>query len=417
MSNVLAIPGVTAVLQYFLYTVYNNPTSVLGTVSLSAVAPDVVQANLGSASNSQLQVNLFLHQITPNAAWRNIGLPSLASDGITQLKNQPLALDLHYLLTAYASEDSQAEALLSYAVFLLHENPILPRSQIRAALAGLTTLPTYSPSFAHALSLSGLADQIEMIKITPATLGREEMAWLWTALKADYRPTFPFQVSVVLIEPQFPTSFALPVLSRNISARSGPPPQLFEVQLAVGQNAPVQGGLVTLTGQSLSGASKVALSNPRLGINYLPFAPTTVTDSVITFNVPTDPNLPSGVYNLTILFADSSGAVFLATNTLPIALAPTVSGTPTFANNSSGTLVTVSCVPDVLPSQTITLALGSTSATAQTFEAQTNSISFQFPTLSGKYLIRLRVDGVDSPIDVDWTAQPHPVFNGPWVTV
>ena len=47
-----------------------------------------------------------------------------------------------------------------------------------------------------------------MLKITPSTLGREEMAWLWTALKADYRPTFPFQVSVVLIESKNPAMAA-----------------------------------------------------------------------------------------------------------------------------------------------------------------------------------------------------------------
>ena len=61
-----------------------------------------------------------------------------------------------------------------------------------------------------------------MIKITPATLGREEMAWLWTALKADYRPTFPFQVSVVLLQPQQNTSLALPVLRRHFQALACP---------------------------------------------------------------------------------------------------------------------------------------------------------------------------------------------------
>ena len=87
-----------------------------------------------------------------------------------------------------------------------------------------------------------------MIKITPATLGREELAWLWTALKADYRPTFPFQVSVVLIEPQLPASAALPVLSRNIVAQAGPPAQLLSVEPPTGQAAPALGDTVIVTG-------------------------------------------------------------------------------------------------------------------------------------------------------------------------
>jgi hypothetical protein len=413
MSNALAIAGVTEVLQYFLNMVYNSPESVLGSVTVSAVAPDIVQSNIGNGSSSQLQVNLFLHQVTPNAAWRNVGLPSLAADGATALKNQLLALDLHYLLTAYASEDSQAEALLSYAVFLLHQNPILPRAQVRAALAAPPS--TYPLAFSKALGASGLADQIEMIKITPATLGREEMAWLWTALKSDYRPTFPFQASVVLIEPQLATSFALPVLSRSVTTQPGPPPQLFELQFSTGQTAYTQGSVVTVSGQSLSAASRVALSNPRLGITYPTFSVTTASESAVTFTVPTDTtNLPAGVYNLAIQFTNTSGAVTLSTNTIPLPIAATISGTPTTKSNTAGMLVTLSCSPQVLPSQSV--SLGSTAVPAQTFDAQTSSLSFQFPTLSGQYLMRLRVDGVDSPVQVDWSASP-PTFTGPWLKV
>src|ERR1700689_3264737 len=102
MSNPLAISAVTGVLQYMLNLVYNHPATGIGSVSVTAVAPDIVQNNSNSNGASQLQVNLFLHQVTPNASWRNVGLPSLASDGATRLKNPPLALDLHYLLTAYA---------------------------------------------------------------------------------------------------------------------------------------------------------------------------------------------------------------------------------------------------------------------------------------------------------------------------
>jgi hypothetical protein len=404
------------VLQHFLGIVYNSPGSVLGSVLVSAVAPDVVQTNLGSGNNSQLQVNLFLHQVTPNIGWRNMDLARLAGDGSTSLGSQPLALDLHYLLTAYATEDSQAEALLSLGVFLLHENPVFARSAIRAALTSLP--PTYPLSYATALKGSGLADQIEMIKVTPATLNREELAWLWTALKADYRPTFPFQVSVVLIEPQTASTYALPVLSRNIFVKPGPPPLLFETQLALGQTAPAQGDNVSVTGQGLAELNRVSLSNPRLGINFPSFAPVSATSSLLTFKVPTDPvNLPAGVYNLRGQFTDTvSNAVILSTNPIAFPIAPTVVGTPTAVNNAQGTLVSIKCAPDVRPSQTVTLALGPNSAPAKTFDTQTNALNFQYPTLSGKFLVRLRVDGVNSPVDVDFNAKP-PVFKNPFVTI
>jgi hypothetical protein len=414
MSNALAISGVTAVLEYLLTNVYSGAQ--LGSVSVSAIAPDLIQNGSASGSDSPLQVNLFLHQVTYNAAWRNVGQPSMAADGRTRLGNPPLALDLHYLLTAYGSEDCEAEALLGFAIQMFHETPVIPRSQI---LLGLTSLPAGNP-VSGLLGSSGLADQIEMIKITPATLGREELAWLWTALKADYRPTFPFLVSVVLIEPQFATAAGLPVLSRNIVAQAGPPPQLIEVVPPTGQSAAAVGNTVIVNGQSLTGVNRVALSNARLGIQYPPFAPATVTDTSVSFMVPDDPaNLPAGTYSLSMLFTDAGGQIIQSTNTIPFSIAPTIAAVPapTVVANALGLLVTVNCDPEVLPNQSVTLALGATMVPVQTFDALTPVLAFQFPTLAGgQYLARLRVDGVESPVNVNWSAVP-PVFTGPWVTV
>ena len=85
--------------------------------------------------------------------------------------------------------------------------------------------------------------------------------------------------------------------------------------------------------------------------------------------------------------------------------------------NASGTLVTLSCDPQALPNQSVSLAMGGTAAPARTFDAPTASLSFQFPTLpAGSYLARLRVDGVDSPVAVNWAATP-PTFAGPFIPV
>ena len=76
MSTALAIAGVTAVLRDLLNDglVNHNVSGVLGSsVTVSVLPPDrVVPANGTEAS----QLNLFLHQVTPNPGWRNEGLPS-----------------------------------------------------------------------------------------------------------------------------------------------------------------------------------------------------------------------------------------------------------------------------------------------------------------------------------------------------
>ena len=147
MSNGLAISGVTAVLQYYLHELYAEPGSPFtSTVNVSCLAPDLVQQSFQhNGPEPENQVNLFMHQVMHNPAWRNVDLPSLGADGKTRLTSPPLALDLHYLLTVYATDFWQAEALLGYALMMLHENPVLVRSDISNALQALSTPPEPYP--------------------------------------------------------------------------------------------------------------------------------------------------------------------------------------------------------------------------------------------------------------------------------
>ena len=427
MSTALGIAAVTAVLESLLNSIYTNAN--LGQVKVSAVAPDLVTTASTNGAAAPLQVNLFLHQVTPNAAWRNVGLPSLSADGAIALANPPLALDLHYLLTAYATEDCQAEALLGYAVQLLHENPVLPRNQIQSCL---NHQPNVAPL--SLLAASGLASQIEMIKITPAPLGREEMAWLWTALKADYRPTFPFQASVVLIQSQNPLLSALPVLQRTVNAQASvmaPGPSLTAIIPPNHQPAAKAGDNVTVQGINLTGATSVVLSNARLMTGPISLTPGAGTDSSLQFTIPNPPpppvthpptaptDLPAGIYLVSVQVGTGSDAV--ATNSLPLAMAPTMTkppASPIKRDVHGNAKVAITCAPFLRPQQEVSLLIGSTAAPADPFTVPINSPSFSFtalPATSQSVPVRLRVDGVDSAI-IDMTKTP-PVFTGTLVQV
>ena len=438
MSGPLAISAVSAVLQFYLHNMYATLSAQFGgTVSVTSQAPDLVQSTFGIGSpggaTTENQVNLFLHQVTYNAAWRNVDLPSMDPGGKTRLKNPPLALDLHYLLTVYGSADWQAEGLLGYAVMMLHENPVLTRDDIRYALTHLAGANSLIP----ALSVSTLADQIEIIKITPATLGREEMAWLWTALKADYRPTFPFQVSVVLIQPDLSATLALPVLRREIAAQPIQPAQLLSVQLPNRQTAALFADTVAVTGEFLGAVTQVSLTYARMRIQFpIPVSP--ASNTLLTF-VPgsqtTYPaGVPAGIYSLAAQFTDSTGSVVTqSTNALQLGLAPTFPAqTATTVLNADGTTtVSVNFAPSVWEGQSVSLTLSSivppvppnplysVTSNAQPFTGNANtSLSFVFPAglAAGQYLGRLQVDGVSSQVQVNWAANP-PVFTGPMVTI
>jgi hypothetical protein len=420
MSSALAISGVSAVLQFYLTNLYAPLSPLFGsTVKVSSQAPDLVQETFtpGSPEN---QVNIFLHQVTHNLGWRNQDLPSVAADGRTRLSNPPLALDLHYLLTAYGSADWQAEALLGFALLMLHENPVLTRNDISNAIGKLPVSDPANP-LSTPLGTANLAGQIEMLKITPATLGREEMAWLWTALKADYRPTFPFQVSVVLIESENPAVTALPVLVRDLAVQASmasPLPAITLIIPAASQPAATLNTTVTVQGNHLTGATAVVLSYSLRGINQT-LAPTVLSDIALTFMPPdlgTPTELAAGIYDLSVQVP--WGLTSTTTNSLPFAIAPEIlAGAPT-ALASGATTVTVPCRPFLRPGQQVFLIIGDQQAPADPFTVATNSPSFTYPTLqptSGAVPLRLRVDGIDSPI-INMTSTP-PAFTGPTVTV
>ena len=344
MSTALALAGVTAVLQHYLHNLYvsvggNFPSP----VHVSCLAPDQVQQQLTSGgATAENQVNLFLHLVTPNPAWRNVGYASLSSDGTTAIGKPPLALDLHYLLTAYGSEPWQAEALLGYALMMLHQAPVLTRADVDAALAARNKLSPY-PYVGYLLNapigLCGVGDQAEMLKITPESLGREEMAWLWTALKADYRLTFPFRVSVVLMHPDQSSSFALPVLQTVFSATAAPPPIILSVQTKSGQPPAQQGETVTLTGEFLTGANQILLTHAKLGTPLK--LPTSGTANSLTFQLPPSPpnQYPAGLYDLVVQWVDAKGSANQSTNTVPFAVAAWLPATQAAATTPAGSQI------------------------------------------------------------------------------
>jgi hypothetical protein len=304
----------------------------------------------------------------------------------------------------------------------------LRRAQISTALGNLTNslfVAGAGPVPANLFGLvtsSGIADQIEMLKITPATLGREEMAWLWTALKADYRPTFPFQVSVLLIQPQVPAASALPVLQRSIAAQANmlaPFGTLTQISPPNGQPVACLQDIVTVTGANLggvNGVTGVTLSNPRLGIELNLTTLANVSGNSFQFTLPSAAaaNLPAGVY----LVSAQIGSENISTNSLPLAIAPQiVNWTSATLASGSNITVPVTCAPDLFVGQQASLLIGSQEAllVPPPPTTTTNSLQFEFATLQStggtSVPMRLRVDGVDSPI-INMSTKPPSFSSG-----
>ena len=194
MSSALAIASVTAVLKNLLGNalVQQSAATSMGDVTITALPPD----RIPTGAEERTQLNLHLFRLTPNSGWRRTGDPAEQKE---QHDTLPLALDLHYLLTAYGERDFQAEVLLGHAIQCLYETPILTQEKIRSALSSMSTSNGGSAALTT-LPASALNEQLEQVKISPEFLSMEEMSKLWSSLQTRARLSVTYQVSVILIE-------------------------------------------------------------------------------------------------------------------------------------------------------------------------------------------------------------------------
>jgi hypothetical protein len=362
--------------------------------------------------------------VTPNAGWRNEGLPARDAAG-RRLTNPPLALNLHYLLSAYTAGDLNAELLLGFAMQWLHETPVLPRAAIRAAL---TPSPLPGTSLERALAASGLADQVEPIKITPEYLNAEEMSKLWTATQSHMRPTAAYVASVVLIETDAPVRTPLPVLSRGpvdpVSLRDRgvvvatglvpPLPTLESVTPPGGQPVARLGETIDLAGHHLDGTGRtVLLGNDRFAIEPSVSAMLTGGEDLIQFAIPVGQaaDFPVGVYRVGARVVSPGEVDPRETNRLAVTLAPEMTGLPmNVVRDGAGTAsFAIAFHPALRAGQSVALVLGQQEFAPQAFVPPCTSLSFVIPDAPvGAHLARLRIDGIDSPI-IDRSVSP-PVF-------
>lgn len=429
MSSPLAIAGVTQVLKDLLNDglINHNITASTGsTVAVTSLPPDRIDIEPGIS-----QLNLFMYQATLNPGWRNEGQPSFNSRG-DRIGNPPLALDLHYMLSAYGGGiELHSEILLGYGMQLFHETPVLSREAIRRSL-GLPAIDSSANQLPLALrtfSTSGLADQVEQIKIVPESLNSEDISKLWTAFGAKYRPTAAYKASVVLIESNLPTKTALPVLERKIYVVPFHQPVIEKVNSQASDTAPVIENQKILAGYNLViQGYQLRSEEVKINVGGIEATPADgqVTDSKIVIKIPAD--LQSGIHGVQVVHPMLMGSPpelhnGVSSNAEAFILSPAivshqVSNLQGGVNNrSADILLTIS--PAIGEKQRVVLLLNEFTpagapSTGQGYSFQMDSLPLLSPPApveditipvagvrAGIYLIRIQVDGVESALTRD----------------
>ena len=454
MSNALAIASVTAVLKDLLNNgiVDHQLSGVVGEVTVSALPPDRLLV-AGEAETSR--INLFMYHVSPNPGWRNVGLPSRSAGG-DRVANPPLALDLHYLLTAYGASEFHSEILLGYAMQLLHETPVLSRDAIRRTLAPVSPVTgVILPTPLNTLIASELADQFETIRLTPQSMNPEEISKLWMAIQSHYRPTAVYQASVVLIESKASTRSALPVANdkRGIYVVPFRFPAIYDVVNVLGDRVPIAVGTkIAIRGRDLIGDSTFV----NFDGTELPLPSTGVSSDRIELTL-TSP-LPAGIYagvkGIQIVQKIKMGDPLVdhrgtESNVAAFVLRPTITNGPVIGAGDVLNLVSSTDTidgqvvqfragslrlkfdPRVGRDQRVTLMLNETNVVpnavthAYTFSApsgnglpagvdDTDTIEIPFiRVFAGTYLVRVQIEGAESVLTQDSTGvfvEPRVVF-------
>lgn len=211
MSNYLAIAAVTMTLRDLLEEEANL---IVSGARVTTLRPE----KAADGADKRKGANIFLYQITPNAAWRNQELishrrevsgPDNRAREIVG-KSQPVALNLQYLLSFYGDETTlEPQRLLGSAVASLQRHARLPADRIAQAIKDHAFLQGKGPDNNTDLPAESYLDFqakfVEQVRLTPISLNLEELSKLWSVFfQVPYTLSVAYEAAVVLIEPRPP---------------------------------------------------------------------------------------------------------------------------------------------------------------------------------------------------------------------
>lgn len=428
MSNFLAVATATATLRQMLEETVSRD---VGGATATAVRPNAPANSLPNPG-----VNVYLYQITPNAAWRNADVPTRGANG--GLVQRPrAAVDLHYLLSFYGNENElEPQRVLGSVIRVLHEQPLLSRHRIRDVIN--------ANDFLRASNLDG---EPELVKFTQLPLSLEELAKLWSVFfQTPYVLSVAFQATVVFIEGESTPRTTLPVRERNLYVVSFRQPVIDQVTAAAGPRQPIlANSTLRISGVALRGD----VTRVRIGQTVVTPAPDQVSDSQIDVVLPA--GLRAGIRSVQVEHPrlmgtpptqhggiESNAAAFILQPNITL----TVSNIAVMLENRAPIIVdgeallkaTVTAVFDPLvgrtqrvklllyefdapatrPTRAYTFDAPAANGIANPAQTETASIAFDVERVfSGVYLVRVQVDGAESPLAIDASGR----YNAPQVMI
>jgi len=427
MSNHLAIAGATATLVQLLDEAVTRD---FNGAHAAAGRPDIP-----AAAEADPEVRVFLYRVESNGARGNDDLPTRTRDAAL-IQRPQAALTLNYLLTFIGNEtDYEAQRLLGICVGTLHFHPVLTRGEIeRMILAAGAGNP---------LALVDLAEQPDLVRLTPHALSVDELSNLWSSFfQVEYRLSVAFQAEVILLTPPEPPVRPLPVRERRLFASTIQRPAIRTVLPAGGPGAPVlAGSTIMIDGADLRGEEATFV---RFGESRVP--PTSTTGSRIEVTVPN--NVRAGAVGVVVEHQRMIGDPPVLrpagqSNLVPVIVHPWIqpnagghrvvvrAGAVESPPGVFSGVIDVSVDPPVGSRQEVSLLINAIGGAGGSFSFAdgrrdapsapevSSDLDISFAGVpGGDYLVRVVVSGAESPLEVETAPGPaQHTFTAPRVSV
>jgi hypothetical protein len=415
VSTYKSIAGVSQSLVNLLSDRMTEPAAI-------TVAPPDVPVDQVSGT----RLNVYLYHLSENAFLKNQEIPGNGHPG--GYGHPPLSLNLHYIFTALAhtetggDADMQAQLVLGDAMRVLHDYSVISANLMQLKSPGKTILDL------------SLLDEFEQIKLTLQPKSLEEISKIWTALpRVNFRRSVTYEVSVVQIESQQQRTSGPPVRQRRVYALPMRSPQIDEVfvqpppfpgaKIAAAQ----EGETLRITGHNLHAP------NTFVTIDGVPVTIAALQDDHIDMVVPPG-QFTIGLHSLQVVQKVALTTIHgqppalhnaSSSNVVGFQLLPAITGP---AGSGGPGVISVPVTPAVTARQQRMLLLGDhvvPGVPTQPSDPPTTNGLFQLPQPpnepipSGAYLMRVRVDGAESRLQVD-TNRNSPTYLhyvGPTFTV
>jgi hypothetical protein len=205
--------------------VLSGVDTVLGAMTRDAVGTGVsVTSGPLDRPVSGTRLNWFLYRVTPAVALMNMEPPQ--TGWTTRRGRPPLALTLHYLLTADPGELSAtgnempaAHDALTAVMMLLHERAIL----------GPDTVIASAPDRTVAQVTTALDGLVEPLRITLDPVPLETITGLWASGLKSLRLSVAYQISLVTVPSPVPFEPGPPVVERVVTVSPSVAPRIAAV--------------------------------------------------------------------------------------------------------------------------------------------------------------------------------------------